>query len=426
MSSQGLIEPSESPWASPIVLVRKKDGGLRFCVDYRALNNITRKDSYPLPRIDDTLDTLAGMNWFSTLDLKSGYWQVEMDPLDKEKTAFTTGRGLWQFKVMPFGLCNAPATFERLMERVLANLPLQTALVYLDDILIPGRTFSHHLTNLREVFQRLRAAKLKLSPQKCTLLQREVKFLGHIIGSAGVSTDPEKTRAVETWPTPTNLSELRSFLGLCSYYRRFVKGFADIARPLHQLTGKGVSFEWSLEAGNAFTQLKSCLATTPVLCFPLPDAPFILDKDASRHAIGAVLSQVQENQERVVAYYSRTMNRAEEQYCVTRKELLAIVEAVKHFHPYLYGRHFTIRSDHAALQWLLKFRNPEGQIARWIQRLQEYDFQVNHRAGHLHTNADALSRRPCQATSCNHCDRLEAKEAAMQVNTAVRSVQVRT
>ena len=259
MSSQGLIEPSESPWASPIVLVRKKDGGLRFCVDYRALNNITRKDSYPLPRIDDTLDTLAGMNWFSTLDLKSGYWQVEMDPLDKEKTAFTTGRGLWQFKVMTFGLCNAPATFERLMERLLANLPLQTALVYLDDILIPGRTFSHHLTNLREVFQRLRAAKLKLSPQKCTLLQREVKFLGHIIGSAGVSTDPEKTRAVETWPTPTNLSELRSFLGLCSYYWRSVKGFADIARPLHQLTGKGVPFEWSSEAGNA------CFHTTEVL-----------------------------------------------------------------------------------------------------------------------------------------------------------------
>ena len=161
------------------------------------------------------------------------------------------------------------------MERVLANLPLQTALVYLDDILIPGRMFSNHLSNLQEVFQRLRAAKLKLSPQKCTLLQREVKFLGHIIGSAGVSTDPEKTRAVETWPTPTNLSELWSFLGLCSYYRRFMKGFADIARPLHQLTGKGVPFEWSSEAGNAFTQLKSCLATTPVLCFPLPDAPFI-------------------------------------------------------------------------------------------------------------------------------------------------------
>ena len=390
MSNQGLIEPSENPWACPIVLVRKKDRGLRFCVDCRALNNITRKDSYPLPRIDDTLDTLAGMNWLSALDLKSGYWQVEMDPLDKDKTAFTTGRGLWQFKVMPFGLRNAPATFERLMERVLANIPLQTALVYLDDILIPGRTFNHNLTNLRQVFHRLRAAKLKLTSQKCMLLQREVKFLGHIIGSTGVSTDPEKTRAIETWPTPTNLSELWCSLGLCSYYRRFVKGFADIARPLHQLTGKGVPFEWSSEAGNAFTHLKSCLATTPVLCFPLPDAPFTLDTDASGHAIGAVLSQVQESQERVVAYYySRTMNRTEEQYCVTRKQLLAIAEAVKHFHPYLYGHHFTIRSDHAALQWLLKFRNPEGQIARWIQRLQEYDFQVNHRAGHLHTNADA-------------------------------------
>ena len=428
MSSQGLIDPSESPWASPIVLVRK-DGSLRFCVDYRALNSITRKDSYPLPRIDDTLDTLAGMTWFSTLDLKSGYWQVEMDPQDKEKTAFTTGRGLWQFKVMPFGLCNAPATFERLMERVLANLPLQTALVYLDDILIPGRTFSHHLANLRVVFQRLRAAKLKLSPQKCTLLQREVKFLGHVIGPSGVSTDPEKTKVVKTWPTPTNLSELRSFLGVCSYYRRFVKGFADIARPLHHLTGKGVPFEWSPEAENAFTKLKSCLTTTPVLCFPLPDAQFTLDTDASGHAIGAVLSQMQKDQEQVVAYYSRTMNRAEQQYCVTRKELLAIVEAVKHFHPYLYGHHFIIRSDHAALQWLLKFRNPEGQIARWIQRLQEYDFEVKHRPGHLHTNADALSRRPCQAASCKHCERLEAKDATVHestVNTAVQCAQLCT
>ena len=180
-----------------------------------------------------------------------------MDPQDKEKTAFTTGRGLWQFKVMPFGLCNALATFERLMEQVLANLPLQTALVYLDDILIPGRTFSHHLANLRTVFQRLRAAKLKLSPQKCTLLQREVKFLGHVIGSAGVSTDPEKTIVVESWPTPTNLSELRSFLELCSYYRRFMKGFADIARPLHHLTGKGIPFEWSPEA--------ECFHTTEVM-----------------------------------------------------------------------------------------------------------------------------------------------------------------
>ena len=209
MYKQGLIEPSESPWASPIVLVRKKDGSLRFCVDYRALNSVTRKDSYPLPRIDDTLDTLAGMTLFSTLDLKSGYWQVKLEPRDKEKTAFSTGKGLWQFKVMPFGLCNAPATFERLMERVLVNLPLQTALVYLDDILVPGKTFSHHLANLRTVFQRLRAAKLKLAPQKCMLLQKEVKFLGHIIGPTGVSTDPEKTRVVETWPTPTKLTELR-------------------------------------------------------------------------------------------------------------------------------------------------------------------------------------------------------------------------
>ena len=233
MLEQGLIEPSTSPWASPIVLAKKKNGSWRFCVDYRKLNDVTRKDSYPLPRIDDTLDRLAGMQWFSTLDLKSGYWQVEMEPQDKEKTAFTTGSGLWQFTVMPFGLCNAPATFERLMDRVLAGLPPETALVYMDDILVPGRTFEKQLDNLERVFQCLRSAKLKLSPKKCHLFQKEVKYLGHVISRNGVSTDPEKVKAVWEWPLPTCTTDVRKFLGLCSYYRRFIPQFVHIAAPLH-------------------------------------------------------------------------------------------------------------------------------------------------------------------------------------------------
>ncbi len=215
MHAQGLIEPSTSPWASPIVLVRKKDGGMRFCVDYRRLNLVTKKDSYPLPRIDDTLDQLAGMEWFSTLDLKSGYWQVELEAQDKEKTV----GGLWQFTVMPFGLCNAPATFERLMDRVLASLPPETALVYIDDLLVAGQTFKHQLECLERVFQRLMEANLKLSPGKCHLFRRQVKYLGHIISSSGVSTDPDKVRAVAEWPVPSNVAELKKFLGLCSYYR---------------------------------------------------------------------------------------------------------------------------------------------------------------------------------------------------------------
>jgi len=201
MQKHGVIEPASSPWSSPVVLVKKKDGSTRFCVDYRKLNAVTYKDSYPLPRVDDTLEALAGAKWFSTLDLKSGYWQVKLDDRDK-KSAFSTGSGLWQFKVMPFGPCNAPATFERLMEQVLAGLPLSTALVYLDDILVPGRSFAHQMCNLRVVFQRLRKAKLKLSPKKCTLFQKKVKYLGHIVDETGVSPDPGKVEAITSWPTP--------------------------------------------------------------------------------------------------------------------------------------------------------------------------------------------------------------------------------
>ena len=356
MQEQGVIEPSSSPWSSPIVLVQKKDGTNRFCVDYRRLNEVTHKDSYPLPRIDDTIDALSGVEWFSTLDLKSGYWQVQLDENSKEKTAFSTGHGLWQFKVMPFGLCNGPATFERLMEQVLAGLPLSTALVYLDDILVPGQSFSHQLTNLRKVFERLRAAKLKLSPKKCLLFRREVKYLGHVVSKNGISPDPDKVNAVMSWPTPTSATEVKSFLGLCSYYRRFIPHFSNIAHPLHQCATT-VPFCWSTESDNAFYQLKSSLTQAPFLTYPDPGAMFILDTDASGTGIGAVLSQVSSpehcsnpEQERVVAYYSCTLSQPERRYCVTRKELLAVVKAIKHFHVYLYGRKFLLRTDHSALQ----------------------------------------------------------------------------
>ena len=235
-----------STWVSPVVLVKKKHGSTRFCVDYRRLNAVTRKDSYPLPRIDDTVEALVGMHWFSTLDLCSGYWQVKMDEPSKEKTAFTTGNGLWQFRVMPFGLCNAPATFERLMERVLSGLPPNVALVYIDDILVSGRTFQEHLNNLRNVFQRLHKANLKLSPNKCYLLQKQVKYLGHVVSAEGVSADPQKVEAILSWPVPSCTSETRSFLGLCSYYRKFVQSFADIAKPLHRLIEAGRQFKWTL------------------------------------------------------------------------------------------------------------------------------------------------------------------------------------
>ncbi|GBN83301.1 Retrovirus-related Pol polyprotein from transposon 297, partial [Araneus ventricosus] len=307
MVDNGIIEESSGPWASPIVLVKKKDGSTRFCVDYRKLNEITIKDSYPLPRIDDTLDALNGSQWFSTLDLKSGYWQVEIQPEDKEKTAFTTGQGLWQFKEMPFGLCNAPATFGRLMETVLRGLTSEACLVYLDDIIIVGRTFQEHLNNIRKVFQRLQKANLKLSPKKCRFFRKEVSYLGHIISADGVKTDPGKTKAVIDWPRPETVHDLRSFLGLCTYYRRFVRNFSAIARPLHKLTEARTNFNWTEECEKSFNSLKQALITSPVLTYPRTDKEFILDTDASNEGIGAVLSQKIGNEECVIGYFSKSL-----------------------------------------------------------------------------------------------------------------------
>ncbi|GFY22526.1 retrovirus-related Pol polyprotein from transposon 17.6 [Trichonephila clavipes] len=348
MQENDIIEPSSSPWASPIVLVRKKDGSTRFCVDYRKLNDVTKKDSYPLPRIDDTLDTLSSHKWFSTLDLKSGYWQVEIHPEDREKTAFTSGQGLWQFKVMPFGLCNAPATFERLMETVLKGLTFEACLIYLDDVIIGGRTFEEHLQNIRKkVFVR--------TPK--SVRRKELK-------------------------RPENLRELRSFLGLCTYYRKSFDVFTDLN-----------------------------ISTTGQAIY--------LDTDASNESVGAVLSQEIDGQERVVAYWSKCLSKPERNYCVTRKELLAIVKAIEHFHHYLYGQKFLLRTDHASLTWLMNFRNTEGQVARWIQRLNEYYFDIRHRKGSSHGNADALSRRPCPE-NCRHCSRVETKYdyAIRQITTS--------
>jgi len=406
-----LIEPTQSPWSTPVVLVAKKDSGWRLCCDYRRLNEATIKDAFPLPRIDETLDHLSGAQYFCTLDLASGYWQVELDDEAKQKSAFVVQSGLYSWNVMPFGLTNAPATFERLMERVLAGLHWQTLLVYLDDIIIYGRDIPETAARLGEVFQRLQSAGLKLKPSKCDLFKTSVNYLGHIVSAAGVSTDPKKIEAVQQWPVPRNVKEIRSFLGLASYYRRFVHQFAHIAQPLHRLTGKNTKFEWTSECQNAFEELKSRLISAPILAYPMDEGLYVLDTDASGFAIGAVLSQVQNGNEHVIAYASKMMSKEQRNYCVTRQELLAVVHFLKYFHHYLYGRHVLVRTDHAALKWLLNFKEVEGQLARWLQILSSYDIEIEHRPGVRHRNADALSRLPCkqcerQACASPACDQL--------------------
>ena len=396
MLERDVIEPSSSPWASGIVLVRKKDGTTRFCVDYRKLNDATIKDAYPLPRIDEILDHLSGACWFSTLDMSSGYWQVDVEEKDRPETAFITKRGLYQFKVMPFGLCNAPATFDRLMEMVLHGLQWNICLVYLDDIIVLGRSFDDMMANLKSVFKRLSTAGLKLKAKKCSLFAKEVEYLGHIISMKGVSTDPIKVETVHNWTEPMSGKELRSFLGLCSYYRRFIKDFATVVKPLHKLTGKDSKFVWTKECQESFDTLKERLTKSPILAYPDFKQPFILDTDASEYDIGAVLSKKQGGAERVFAYSSRTLTKAERKYCVTRKELLALVTYVKVFRHYLYGREFTVRTDHSSLRWLMNIKNPEGQWARWLETLSMFDMKVEHRPGVKHGNADALSREQCR------------------------------
>ena len=339
--------------------------------------------------------------WFSTLDLVSGYWQVEVYPEDREKTAFVVPHGLYEFRTMPFGLCNAPSTFQRLMELVLAGLRWEICLAYLDDIVIFGSTFEEHLERLRTVLDRLRASGLRLKPSKCQLFRREVRFLGHVVTKDGVVADPERTEGVRTWPQPTNATELRSFLGLASYYRRFVRDFGTIAAPLNRLTEKGATFIWTEQADAAFRELKLRLTSAPVLAYPQFDKPFILDTDASNVGIGGVLSQIQDGKECVIAYGSRSLTKSERNYCVTRRELLPLVSFTRHFRCYLLGRPFTARTDHKALEWLQKFKEPEGQVARWIEQLQQYDFSITHRAGEQHGNADGLSRIPCTYVESN-------------------------
>ena len=372
MQRAGVIQPSSSPWASPVVMVRKRDGSHRFCVDYRQLNAVTKADTFPLPRIDDLLDQLGASRYFSSIDLASGYWQIRMHAESVEKTAFVTPHGLYEFRVMPFGLTNAPAVFQRLMERVLAGLNPEEGpnfvVVYIDDVLIFSRSLEEHFQHLRMVLRRIEEAGLKLKPSKCQFLRREVEYLGHLITPEGLQTNPRLVTAVKEFARPRNLQQLRRFVGLSSYYRRFIQGFSQIAQPLHALTRKGAEFRWTEECEQAMITLKARLISAPVLAYPSFDRPFVLETDASIVGLGAVLSQPQDDgQLHPVAYASRSLSAAERNYAITELETLAVVWAINHFHFYLYGHSVKVLTDHTAVKAILETPNPSGRSCEPVQ-----------------------------------------------------------
>ena len=383
-----VIRPSNSPWALPVVMVRKKDGSLRLCVDFRQLNAATVKDAHPLPRIDDLLDALHGARWFLTLDLKSGYWQVPITECDKAKTAFRTSSGeLYEFNQVPFGLCNAPATFSRLMDRVLSGLHWETCLFYLDDIIVFSSTWEEHLARLRQVFERLRHANLKLGAEKCTFAAKEVSYLGHRVDSSLLA-------AIREIPPPKTATEVRSFLGLAGYYLRYVKNFAAVAGPLHSLTRKDAVFHWRAECQATFDKLKTLLTTSPITAFPGFSPASRLYTDASTASLGAILAQVRDSKERIICCASRALNQAEKFYPATKLECLAIVWAVAKFRPYLMAMPFEVFTDHYALHWLKTMRTGSALLHCWSAALEEYGFTVRHRPRKAQTHVDGLSQLP--------------------------------
>lgn len=390
MLQAGAIRPSKSPWASPITLVPKKDGTTRFCIDFRRLNDVTVKDRHPLPRVDDMLEAMRGASYFTSLDAASGYWQIPVAPQDIPKTAFVCSEGLFEWTVMPFGLCNAPATYQRMMQEILSGYFWNFCVCYIDDILIYSKTFEEHLEHLRLVLKRVSAAGLLLKPSKCEFVKREINFLGHVVSGDGIRTDPKKIQKIENFPVPTSPTEVKSFLGLAGYYRRFIKDYSLLAAPLYDLTAKS-AFTWGPKAEAAFLSLKKAMTTDVILRYPDFSRPFIVDCDASEIGMGAVLSQMAPDGERPIVMESRKFSPAEGKWHIREKEALAIKWGLEKFRHYLLGCEYVVRTDHSSLEWLLKAKS--GRLQRWALTLQEFrPFTIIHRSGKTHANVDSLTR----------------------------------
>lgn len=402
MLVNGIIRRSQSGWSNPVVLVKKKDNSYRFCLDFRKLNDVTKKDAYPLPNMTAILDQLRSARYISKLDLTSAYWSIPLDEASCEKTAFAVpGRGLFEFVRMPFGLTNATASFQRLMDSIIGPELEPNVYSYLDDIIIASDTLEKHFKLLELVLKKLHLAKLRVKWEKCEFCMSEVTYLGFKVDKNGLRIDPEKTRPVVEYPAPRNVKELRRFLGMCSWYRRFVPSFAETTGPLTKLLRKQQKWEWSDAQNQAFESLKSRLVSSPILSRPDFTQPFCVQTDASHSGLGAVLTQTIDGKEHVISYASRTLTKPELNYSVTEKECLAVVFGCKKFRPYIEGYKVTVITDHSSLRWLNSLNNPTPRLVRWALELQSIELEIIHRKGALHHVPDALSRIPSSSSAQN-------------------------
>jgi hypothetical protein len=400
MRKAGIIRKTKSNFASPVLVTIKKNGEHRFCIDYRKLNQKIVADAYPIPRIDDILDKLSKSKYFTKIDLKSGYWQIPVHEDSVKYTAFATADGHYEFIRLPFGLKTAPAHFCRVIREVMDGLEFVAD--YFDDLTIHSSSLEDHLSHIQVVFDRMRGANLKANWDKCEWAKNEIFLLGYIISADGVKMDPSKIKTVRDWPVPKKANQLQQFLGLSGYYRKFIEKFSEIAKPLYDLLKKDNGWKWTKDCQEAFDKLKSKLTSYPILAKVDLSEPFTIYTDASGYALGAILSQQLDGQERVIQYASRLLKGAENNYGITEKECLAIIWAVQHFDSYLKGTKFKIVTDHAALQWLQSIKNPSGKMARWILYLQQFTFDIIHRSGRKHTNVDVLSRPVVETNILNN------------------------
>ena len=397
MLKLGMIIHSKSPWSSPVRLVRKKDGSMRITVDFRKVNNATVKDAYPIPLINNMLNHLAKGRIFTTLDLHSGYYQVKMDEASRKYTAFACDYGFFEYTVMPMGLTNATGTFQRLMDKVLNELIGKICYVYLDDIIIFSENEQEHMKHVDQIVERLKQHNLKINLKKCTFAQRKIEYLSHIICNGTISPRPAKLEALYRSIVPKSVKQVQSFLGLASYYRKFIESFSTIASPLIQCTegsnDKQYKFTWTVECQAAFDKLRSIITSDKILLLPDFEQPFRIETDASNYGVGAVLSQqCPEKHWKPVAFFSKHLNKAQRNYSASEKELLAIVLGTEHFKQFVYGRPFQVITDHQPLKYLLTTEDPAPRLARWFEKLKMYDCTIEYRKGTKNGNADALSR----------------------------------